>query len=54
MYLLTDIYVGYRFADTQMLEEAQAVGNVANRGFEAPASRETVPGPENQQVNGQA
>jgi len=54
MYLLTDIYVGYRFADTQMLEEAQAVGNAAGGGFEAPASRETVPGPENQQVNGQA
>jgi two-component system, OmpR family, KDP operon response regulator KdpE len=26
-YLLTDIYVGYRFADAQMLEEAQAAGN---------------------------
>jgi len=25
-YLLTDIYVGYRFADTQMLEEAQSGG----------------------------
>jgi two-component system KDP operon response regulator KdpE len=27
LYLLTDIYVGYRFADAQMLEEAQAVLN---------------------------
>ena len=26
LYLLTDIYVGYRFADAQMLEEAQAAG----------------------------
>lgn len=25
LYLLTDIYVGYRFADAQMVEEAQAV-----------------------------
>jgi two-component system KDP operon response regulator KdpE len=24
VYLLTDIYVGYRFADQQILEEAQA------------------------------
>ena len=43
-YLLTDIYVGYRFADTEMLEEAQAV---ANDSFASPSSRETLPGSDN-------
>src|SRR5580692_7972376 len=33
LYLLTDIYVGYRFADAQMLEEAQAIANEASEGY---------------------
>ena len=41
LYLLTDIYVGYRFADAQMLEEAQAIANEASEGFASSASPET-------------
>jgi two-component system KDP operon response regulator KdpE len=38
-YLLTDIYVGYRFADQQMLEEAQAVREAGSAdGIEAAAA----------------
>ncbi|HWG20865.1 MAG TPA: response regulator transcription factor [Terracidiphilus sp.] len=39
-YLLTDIYVGYRFADAQMLEEAQAGGDnpLLGNGGEGPSS----------------
>jgi two-component system, OmpR family, KDP operon response regulator KdpE len=54
VYLLTDIYVGYRFADTEMLEEAQAVANDARVGFDASSSRETLPGTENSPVIGHA
>jgi two-component system, OmpR family, KDP operon response regulator KdpE len=34
-YLLTDIYVGYRFADQQMLDEPQAVGAADAPGIDA-------------------
>ena len=44
VYLLTDIYVGYRFADAEMLEEAQAV---ANDSFGTSSSREALPGSDN-------
>src|SRR5215469_9261909 len=54
LYLLTDIYVGYRFADAQMLEEAQAASNEAGEGFETPAGRDTRPGPESSNVIGHA
>jgi two-component system KDP operon response regulator KdpE len=38
-YLLTDIYVGYRFADQQMLEEAQAAREAGSTdGIEATAT----------------
>ena len=54
LYLLTDIYVGYRFADAQMLEEAQAIANEAGEGFSSSASPETIPGHENPTVIGHA
>jgi two-component system KDP operon response regulator KdpE len=54
LYLLTDIYVGYRFADAQMLEEAQAIANEANDGYPSSASLETLSGPENSTVIGHA
>ena len=54
LYLLTDIYVGYRFADAEMLEEAQSGANDASEGFGAPSSRETLPGAEHSTVIGHA
>ncbi len=54
LYLLTDIYVGYRFADAQMLEEAQAGANEGNDEFSSAASTESLPGPENSHVIGHA
>ncbi len=54
LYLLTDIYVGYRFADTQMLEEAQALANEANEGYSSSAGPEALSGPENSTVIGHA
>src|SRR4051794_34679554 len=54
LYLLTDIYVGYRFADAQMLEEAQAAGNESGDGFGANAGPETMHGQENSNVIGHA
>ncbi len=54
LYLLTDIYVGYRFADAQMLEEAQAIANEAGEGYASSASPETIPGHENSPVIGHA
>jgi two-component system KDP operon response regulator KdpE len=47
VYLLTDIYVGYRFADAEMLEESQNAANDTSGDYAAPAGRETLPGPEN-------
>ena len=38
VYLLTDVYVGYRFADTQMLQETRA--NAAGPGESPRASAE--------------
>jgi two-component system KDP operon response regulator KdpE len=54
LYLLTDIYVGYRFADAQMLEEAQAASNNSGAGFGANGGPEAVRGSENSQVIGHA
>ncbi len=54
LYLLTDIYVGYRFADTQMLEESQALANESAEGYDSSASPETIPGHENSPVIGHA
>ncbi|HEY3625589.1 MAG TPA: response regulator transcription factor [Terracidiphilus sp.] len=54
LYLLTDIYVGYRFADAQMLEEAHAAANESNEGFAANAGPEALHGPENSPVIGHA
>ena len=54
MYLLTDIYVGYRFADAQMLEEAQAGARETNDAYHAGTSAETFHGPENSHVIGHA
>ncbi len=42
LYLLTDIYVGYRFADAQMLEEAQAALSEAAEGPHSPATPENL------------
>jgi len=53
LYLLTDIYVGYRFADAQMLEEAQAAANESHE-FPSGAGPEPVPGSENTHVIGHA
>ncbi len=44
VYLLTDIYVGYRFADAEMLEEAQAAASETNENYASPATRETLSG----------
>ena len=46
VYLLTDIYVGYRFADAQMLEEGQAPQNESTHDFAQP-NRDSLHGPEN-------
>jgi two-component system KDP operon response regulator KdpE len=54
VYLLTDIYVGYRFADAQMLEEAQAANNEAGEAFGSSASPESLHGPDNSTVIGHA
>jgi two-component system KDP operon response regulator KdpE len=54
VYLLTDIYVGYRFADAQMLEEAQAAASEANESYPSNGSPETLSGPENSTVIGHA
>ncbi len=52
LYLLTDIYVGYRFADAQMLEEAQtALSETADRLHAGP---EALHGTENFPVIGHA
>ena len=53
VYLLTDIYVGYRFADAQMLEEAQAAANEPIGGFST-AGPETLSGPGNSSAIGHA
>jgi two-component system KDP operon response regulator KdpE len=47
VYLLTDIYVGYRFADAEMLEEAQAAASETSQDYSSPASPKTLPGSEN-------
>jgi two-component system KDP operon response regulator KdpE len=52
LYLLTDIYVGYRFADAQMLEEAQAAMTEASDGLHA--GPEALHGTENFPVIGHA
>jgi two-component system KDP operon response regulator KdpE len=54
VYLLTDIYVGYRFADAQMLEEAQAAINEAGEAFGSSASPDSLHGPDNSTVIGHA
>jgi two-component system KDP operon response regulator KdpE len=54
LYLLTDIYVGYRFADAQMLEDGQAALNDSGAGFTSAANPESLPGPENSPVIGHA
>ena len=46
MYLLTDIYVGYRFADAQMLEEGQSGATDPGVDFDQP-NRDSLHGPEN-------
>jgi hypothetical protein len=53
VYLLTDIYVGYRFADAQMLEEAQAANSEAE-AFGSSASPDSLHGPDNSPVIGHA
>jgi len=54
LYLLTDIYVGYRFADAQMLEDAQSAANDTGEGFGANGGSEAPHGPENSHVIGNA
>ncbi|HEY1985316.1 MAG TPA: response regulator transcription factor [Terracidiphilus sp.] len=54
LYLLTDIYVGYRFADAQMLEEAQAVLNEASDGLGPSADPTALHALENMPVIGHA
>ncbi len=54
LYLLTDIYVGYRFADTQMLLEAQAAINEAHEGLNSPADPAALHALENLPVIGHA
>jgi hypothetical protein len=54
MYLLTDIYVGYRFADAQMLEEAQVAHNEAGEAFGSSPSPDSLHGPDNSPVIGHA
>jgi two-component system KDP operon response regulator KdpE len=46
VYLLTDIYVGYRFADAQMLEEGQAPQIESTDDF-AQTNHDSLHGPEN-------
>jgi hypothetical protein len=36
LYLLTDVYVGYRFADAQMFEDGSAAAGEAQEGEDAP------------------
>jgi two-component system KDP operon response regulator KdpE len=54
MYLLTDIYVGYRFADGQMLLEAQAALSEASESPAPGAAREVFPGAESYPLIGHA
>jgi two-component system KDP operon response regulator KdpE len=54
LYLLTDIYVGYRFADAQMLEEAQAILNESADGLPASAEHSALHALENLPVIGHA
>jgi two-component system KDP operon response regulator KdpE len=54
MYLLTDIYVGYRFADAQMLEDAQTTINEAGNGFNSDGNPGSLHGPESSTVIGHA
>jgi len=54
LYLLTDIYVGYRFADAQMLEEAQAAANESGDGFGTNRGSDALHGPENSNMIGHA
>jgi two-component system, OmpR family, KDP operon response regulator KdpE len=54
LYLLTDIYVGYRFADAQMLEDSQAAITEAGSGFNSGGNPESLHGPENSTVIGHA
>lgn len=54
LYLLTDIYVGYRFADAQMLEEAQAAANENSEEFSTAAGAEPLSNSENSHVIGHA
>jgi len=50
VYLLTDIYVGYRFADAQMLEEGQAPRNESPDDFARP-DHDSLQGPENSVIS---
>jgi two-component system KDP operon response regulator KdpE len=54
VYLLTDIYVGYRFADAQMLEEAHASTSESGVGLAPEPNPEALHGPENLPVIGHA
>jgi len=47
VYLLTDMYVGYRFADAEMLAEAQSGANESTEDFGAHANHKSLPGSEN-------
>jgi hypothetical protein len=51
---LTDIYVGYRFADAQMLEEAHAANNESGEAFGSSATPDSLHGPDNSPVIGHA
>ena len=52
--LLGCFRLGYRFADAQMLEEAQAAANESSDEFSSGAAPEAVPGAENTHVIGHA
>src|SRR5215469_9205876 len=54
MYLLTDIYVGYRFADAQMLEEAQAALNEPPDALPAATNPDVLIGPDSSPMIGHA
>lgn len=54
LYLLTDIYVGYRFADAQMLEEAQTPGGESAASPHSPATAENLQALDNFPVIGHA
>jgi two-component system, OmpR family, KDP operon response regulator KdpE len=54
LYLLTDIYVGYRFADAQMLEEAQAAANEPNSDLPSETAPEALAGTDSSNVVGHA